>query len=309
MKILIADDTNTDRLLLKLYITKLGYRVVEASNGQEAIDQFIEHSHDLDLVLMDVQMPVINGFDAVKAMRNIQEQQKQEWIPVIFLSASAEEGDVEDGILAGGDDYLIKPIGQKVLAAKMLAMKRIADMRRRLVESNSVLERLAATDYLTGVANRRSFEMTLGKEMQVAKEHGLSMACAIFDLDRFKVVNDTYGHDAGDAVLVEIMKRMKASVRDIDSIGRLGGEEFGILLPNISESEAKETFTRFLRVVSDTPVVYEDTDIAVTTSIGVAVYCGDDEDKKSLLKRADECLYEAKDTGRNKVVLHSGVTL
>ena len=304
MKVLVVDDTNTDRLLLKLHLSKLGYSTIEASNGQEAIDQFLEHSQDLDLILMDVQMPYMNGFDAVRSIRKIQEQQHQEWLPVIFLSASAEDDDVEDGILAGGDDYLTKPISQRVLSAKMLAMQRIADMRRRLVDSNLALEHLASTDHLTDVANRRSFELMLDREMSFTRRYGVPMAFAMFDLDKFKVVNDTYGHDAGDAVLVEVSKRIKIALRDSDIIGRLGGEEFGIILHNVKEEDVFKVFDRYRSIVADQPVVHEGKIIPITASIGVAMYAGALEDKVTLLKRADECLYEAKETGRNKVVYH-----
>ncbi|WP_219701916.1 GGDEF domain-containing response regulator [Marinomonas lutimaris] len=304
MKVLVVDDTNTDRLLLKLHLSKLGYRTIEASNGQEAIDQFLEHSQDLDLILMDVQMPYMNGFDAVRSIRKIQEQQHQEWLPVIFLSASAEDDDIEGAILAGGDDYLMKPISQKVLSAKMLAMQRIADMRRRLVDSNLALEHLASTDHLTDVANRRFFELMLDREMSFTRRYGVPMAFAMFDLDKFKVVNDTYGHDAGDAVLVEVSKRIKIALRDSDIIGRLGGEEFGIILHNVKEEDVFKVFDRYRSIVAELPVVHEGIEIPITASIGVAMYTGELEDKTVLLKRADECLYEAKDTGRNKVVYH-----
>jgi two-component system cell cycle response regulator len=304
MKVLIVDDTNTDRLLLKLHLSKLGYEVIEAANGQEAIEQFVEHLNELDLILIDVQMPYMNGFEAVKSIREIQEQKKQEWLPVIFLSASAEDADIEEGILAGGDDYLIKPISQKVLSAKMLAMNRIADMRRRLVKSNRILNELATTDHLTGSANRRAFESTLEHEMSSSCRYGSRLACAIFDLDKFKVINDTFGHDAGDAVLVEVVNRIKANLREGDTIGRLGGEEFGIILPNVEESEVLAAFDRYRCIVADHPVVHESINIAVTASIGVAVYAGEEESKEVLLKRADESLYEAKETGRNRVVYH-----
>jgi len=305
MKVLIVDDTNTDRLLLKLHLTKLGYEVIEANNGQEAIDQFMCHSQDLDLVLMDVQMPHMNGFEAVKAIRKAQADQKQEWIPVIFLSASAEEDDVEDGIMAGGDDYLIKPISQKVLSAKMLAMQRIADMRRRLVESNKTLEELASTDHLTGVANRRAFEVMLEREMTLTRRYGKHVACAIFDLDKFKSVNDTFGHDGGDAVLIDVANRIKSILREGDIIGRLGGEEFGIIVPNILDEEVMTTFERYRGVINQYPIVHEGREIPITTSIGVALFTGDLEKKETLLKRADDALYEAKETGRNKVVYRS----
>jgi diguanylate cyclase (GGDEF)-like protein len=305
MKVLIVDDTNTDRLLLKLYLTRLDYEVIEASNGQEAIDQFMAHSQDLDLILMDVQMPYMNGFEAVKAIRQYQEIQKQEWLPIIFLSASAEETDVEEGILVGGDDYLIKPISQKMLSAKMLAMQRIADMRRRLVESNLALEELASTDHLTGVANRRAFEVMLDREMTLTRRYGKDFACAIFDLDKFKAVNDNFGHGGGDAVLVEIANRIKLNLREGDIIGRLGGEEFGIIIPNMCEEEVITTFERYRNIINERPVLHEGREIPITASIGIALFTGSTEKKEALLKRADDALYEAKETGRNKVVYGS----
>jgi len=133
MKVLIADDTNTDRLLLKLHLSKLGHHIIEASNGIEAIEQYILHENDIDLILIDAQMPQLNGFEAVKEIRQIEQERALEWVPVIFLSASAEMEDVEKSISVGGDDYLIKPIQQKVLLAKTLTMQRIAAMRRRLI--------------------------------------------------------------------------------------------------------------------------------------------------------------------------------
>lgn len=302
MKVLIVDDTNTDRLLLKLHLSKMGFSVIEATDGQEAINQFVLNAEDLDLILIDVQMPNVNGIDAVKAIRDIQKQQKQEWLPVIFLSASAEDEAIEEAITAGGDDYLIKPISQKILAAKMLAMQRIADMRRRLVESNTLFEEMASTDYLTNVANRRSFEALLTHEMS-ASRRGLScLACGVFDLDKFKAVNDTFGHDAGDAVLIAVVERIKHVLRQGDVIGRLGGEEFGIILPNMDINEMFEVFERYRSAVEESPIVHENVEIPVTISIGVTVFNGGNETKEELLKRADEALYEAKETGRNKVV-------
>jgi len=262
----------------------------------------VAHSHGLDLILMDVQMPLVNGFEAVKAIRKIQEEQKQEWLPIIFLSANAQDDDIEGGILAGGDDYLIKPISQKVLSAKMLAMQRIADMRRRLVESNLALEELASIDHLTGVANRRSFEVSLEQEMSFTRMYGSPMACAMFDLDNFKKVNDTYGHDAGDVVLVDVIKRIKGILREGDLIGRIGGEEFAIILTKMTENIVFDAFEHYRKVVAEKTVEHEGIEIPITISIGIAMYNGEREGKDALLKRADKSLYKAKETGRNKVV-------
>lgn len=129
MKVLIVDDTNTDRLLLKLHLSKLGHQIVEADNGEKAIEQYSHLGNELDLILMDVQMPQMNGFDAVKQIRLIQKERNLAWVPIIFLSASADEVGIAQGIEAGGDDYLVKPIHQKALIEKMLSLQHIVYKR------------------------------------------------------------------------------------------------------------------------------------------------------------------------------------
>ncbi|MBR7889882.1 diguanylate cyclase [Marinomonas sp. A79] len=306
MKVLIVDDTNTDRVLLKLYLSKLDCVVIEAHDGQEAIDLFLEHGQDLDLILMDVTMPNVSGIEAVKAIRSIQESQKQEWLPVIFLSASSEEESIVEGILAGGDDYLIKPISQKILSVKMLAMQRIADMRRRLVETNLALERLASTDYLTGVASRRAFESALEQAMLHFREIHMPFACGMFDLDKFKAVNDTFGHDAGDEVLIKVVQCVRASLNDKVIIGRLGGEEFGVILENLNEADAFAAFDKVRKYIESHVTTFEGHDIPVTVSIGVAMFHSVENDNiNTLIKRADQALYEAKRSGRNRVIYHA----
>ncbi|RBO82732.1 GGDEF domain-containing response regulator [Marinomonas aquiplantarum] len=302
MKVLIADDTNTDRLLLKLHLAKLGCQVIEAKNGQEAVSQYLANLDEIDLILIDVQMPVLNGFEAVKAIREIQQQNQQEWFPVIFLSASGNETDVENGIMAGGDDYLIKPISQKVLAAKMHAMKRISDMRSRLVESNKMLESLASTDYLTGIANRRCFEVSLESVIDVHRdESSRCCACGILDLDKFKNINDSFGHDIGDKVLIDVSNVIQQHLTENDLFGRLGGEEFGLLLMSESREGLIERFEEIRQLIERYQFTIKDQLIDITTSIGVVAVSDQCKSRNQLLKRADELLYEAKTSGRNRV--------
>ncbi len=302
MKVLIADDTNTDRLLLKLHLAKLGCQVIEAKNGQEAVSQYSAHLNEIDLILIDVQMPKLNGFEAVKAIREVQQQNKQEWFPVIFLSASANEKDVEDGIMAGGDDYLIKPISQKVLAAKMHAMKRISDMRSRLVESNKMLESLASTDYLTGIANRRFFEVSLERVFDALNdERDTCFACGILDLDKFKDINDSFGHDIGDKVLIDVASLVQEHIAENDLFGRLGGEEFGLVLVSESREGLIQRFETIQKRIEDYQFVYTGQLIEVTASIGVVAVSDECKTRNQLLKRADKLLYQAKTSGRNQV--------
>lgn len=303
MKVLIADDTNTDRLLLKLHLAKLGCDVIEARDGLEVTEKFHTHMDDIDLILIDVQMPKMNGFEAVKKIRKLQKETHQEWFPIIFLSASGEERDIEDGILAGGDDYLTKPISQKILAAKMLAMKRISDMRGRLVASNKMLEQLASTDHLTGVANRRSFEVMLDDALESAHSDSLAIACAIYDLDNFKQVNDVFGHDVGDKVLIEVSNCVRDSLSGADKLGRLGGEEFGLILVDHQSDALAERLEHIRSQVEVCEIISEQEIIKVTISIGGVILSPQLNTRRKVLKRADELLYKAKDQGRNRLLI------
>ena len=303
MKVLIADDTNTDRLLLKLHLAKLGCDVIEAKDGLEVIEKFHTHMDDIDLILIDVQMPKMNGFEAVKKIRKLQKETHQEWFPIIFLSASDEERDIEDGILAGGDDYITKPISQKILAAKMLAMKRIADMRGRLVASNKMLEQLASTDHLTGVANRRCFEGMLDDALEIVGNDRLSIACAIFDLDKFKHINDAHGHDVGDKVLIEVCNCVRDTLSSADKFGRLGGEEFGLILVDHQQDELIERLEHIRLQVEGCKIKSKQEIIKVTITIGGVILSPQLNTRLKVLKRADELLYKAKDQGRNRLLI------
>ncbi|BFM48073.1 diguanylate cyclase [Marinomonas sp. THO17] len=303
MKVLIADDTNTDRLLLKLLLSKLGCDVIEARDGLEVIEEYQSHINDIDLILVDVQMPKMNGFAAVKQIRSLQQEGGQEWFPIIFLSASDEEGDIEDAIHAGGDDYLIKPISQKILSAKMLAMRRIADMRGRLVASNKMLEELASTDHLTGVANRRSFEVMLDDALESVDSEGISIACGIFDLDKFKHINDAYGHDVGDKVLIEISNCVRDNLSEKDKLGRLGGEEFGLILFDDHQDKLVKRLEHIRSKVEECVIKSKQEEIKVTISMGAVVLSPELNTKRKVLKRADELLYKAKDQGRNRLLM------
>lgn len=302
MNILIVDDTSSDRLLLTMYLSKLGHNVSEASDGEQAIDKYKQGANDIDLILMDVLMPVMGGFEAVVNIRNIQESRHLEWVPIIFLSASAEADDIEEGILAGGDDYLIKPIHQKVLSAKMLAMQRIADMRNRLIQVNSILAEKAATDHLTGVLNRRAFDAVLDREVARAKRVRLSFSFALFDLDYFKQVNDNYGHDTGDFVLKEIADRISKGLRSDDVLARVGGEEFGVFLSNAVGDNAQLACERYRKLVASEPVIYKGIRIPITVSVGFSAFHMENDTRLSLCKKADIALYKAKDAGRNCVI-------
>ncbi|WP_067218653.1 GGDEF domain-containing response regulator [Marinomonas gallaica] len=303
MKILIAEDAPSDRLLLKLHLEKLCHDVVETSNGEELVDYFKSHGDDLDLLVVDLNMPYKTGVEAVVEIRGLQGNYDANWVPIIILSGSDSDEDVFRCIEAGADDYLTKPIQHKVLAAKLLAMVRLADMRKRLVLANTSLEALSTTDYLTGLPNRRAFEKNLSDEMAKSLRYGQSLSVAVFDIDHFKQINDTYGHEGGDVVLKEIAKRFNRFKRAGDVFGRIGGEEFGLFLPYTTAQEAVTACERYRMLLSADKYSYESQWINLTVSVGVSAY-HNEETQLELIKCADLALYQAKHQGRDRVVLN-----
>lgn len=302
MNVLIAEDSPSDRMLLKLHLEKLGHSVYEVSNGIELVQHFYEHSEEFDILVVDLNMPGKSGIEAVTEIRKHQGSYAANWIPIIFLSGSDAEDDILKCIEAGADAYLSKPIQHKVLLAKLIAVTRLAHMRQELLAENSQLEALSTTDYLTNLPNRRAFEHTLRDEMAKARRHAQMLSVAILDIDHFKQINDTYGHDGGDLILREVSKRLMASQRSGDVFGRVGGEEFGLILPHTNAEEAKIACERYREVLSTEDYHYDGHIIKLTVSVGACKF-DNDISQLELIKRADVALYMAKNTGRDKVVI------
>lgn len=302
MKVLIAEDAPSDRMLLRLHLEKLGHQVSEVCNGEELVDYFCNNFDTLDILIVDLNMPHKMGVDAVREIRNFQGTYDANWVPIIILSGSESDEDILRCIEAGADDYLTKPIQHKVLAAKLLAMTRLAEMRKCLVSVNTRLEALSTTDYLTNLPNRRAFENQLSDEMAISNRYKSELSVAVFDIDHFKQVNDTYGHEGGDVILKELANRFNKYVRKGDVFGRIGGEEFGLFLPHTAAEQAVLACERYRELLAKEPYVYEDNKIELTVSVGVCSYT-DEETQLELIKRADLALYKAKKQGRNRVVL------
>ena len=220
-KVLVADDARVMRFATLRILKKLGLAAVEAEDGLQALELF--ESEKPDLVLIDVQMP---GLDGLEVVRRIRQLSGEHWVPVIFLTSMEDDADFSRGIEAGGDDYLTKPVSPVVLEAKIRAMRRLDDMRRELMavtlelrEANERLARLSQQDGLTGLANRRRFDLDLMREMGRARRERRPIAVVIADVDYFKAFNDTYGHPAGDDCLRRIARR---PARHLPPPGRRG---------------------------------------------------------------------------------------
>ena len=304
-RILVVDDHPDNVEIINARLSSRGFEVETASNGQEALDQV--QANPPHLILLDVMMPLMDGYEVA---RRIKTDESLPFIPIILVTARDSTADKVEGLDAGADDYLTKPINFPELEARvrsMLRIKRLQDeldqKNRELEVANKQLRRLSITDGLTELFNHRHMHELLHDEYERTKRSGEPLAVAMLDLDRFKAVNDTYGHPTGDVILYETAKILKDTAREIDMVGRYGGEEFIAILPGTDEEAAAQFAERVRHQVSEHLFRDEAHEVRMTVSSGVASYPAEDvEHPDFLIKRADEALYAAKEGGRNRVV-------
>ena len=299
LSILIIDDSNSERLQLKAKLNRLGHQVTEADSGIKALDFLSSNRGTIDLIILDVQMPEIDGFETAQRIRKLEQQHFEEWCPIIFLSGQSDIETIAHGIDVGGDDYLTKPVDTTLLQSKIIAMQRIAMMRKKLLIAKEKLEVLAHTDELTQVSNRRHFQDLLNKEISRANRHKKPLSVLYMDLDHFKRINDTHGHKAGDTALKTVAQALKKNLREIDYIGRIGGEEFCLFLPNTDIKEALIPCERYRLMINNTPIYTASKNLNITASFGLTCLIHGEDDVDSLMQRADKALYRAKANGRN----------
>ena len=223
--VLVVEDSPEIAALMVLTLRIEGYQVSQAPNGMRALE--LASTALPDLILLDVMMPDLDGFEVAQRLK---EQEPTRDIPLIFVTAKSELNDLVHG-LETAVDYISKPFAVPELVARVRSALRMRKMQSELQRSNEELSRLALTDGLTGLLNRRSFDTQLEDEIWRARRFGHSLGLMIFDLDRFKSVNDTYGHTQGDVVLQAFAETLMNSSRRVDKVARFGGEEFALLLP------------------------------------------------------------------------------
>ncbi len=313
--ILAIDDAKDTLMLLNFDLGNEGYRVITATSGEDGLSLVHKQVHHddmvgdnavnpaknnpVDLVLLDMYMPAMSGLSTLKKLKS---HPLSCDIPVIMLSASDDEDEIVEALELGADDYVTKPYIAKVLLARIKTSLRLLAKTREL-------ELLAKTDFLTTINNRANFYELSTKAINQCRRNQQSLVIAMFDIDFFKQVNDDFGHDIGDLVLVEFAKILSLSFRDYDVVARIGGEEFAVCMPNTSMSDAMAVCERFRVRIENHQVNFEQLkqqQITVTVSIGVAAKVFDNNDSQLsvdvLLKLADQALYHAKDNGRNITV-------
>ena len=298
-RILVVDDNRDNVEIIATRLRFRGYEILEASDGERALE--MASTSAPDLILLDVMLPDIDGYEI---SRRIKGDAQLPFIPIILVTARDTTQDKVAGLDAGADDYLTKPINFPELEARVRSMLRIKKLQDEIEMKNRELERVSITDGLTGLYNHRHIHSLLDEEFERADRTGERLAVAMFDLDRFKSVNDTYGHQAGDRVLEQLSAILCETAREIDRLGRYGGEEFMALLPETTIDDAEVFVERVRREVARRPFnIGREEPLHMTISAGVAAYPHSSiKDPETLVRVADEALYAAKSGGRNRVV-------
>src|SRR6476660_5854864 len=231
MRILVAEDNPVFQSMLKNMLSKWGYEVVLAANGQDAWE-LLQRSPAPNLAILDWMMP---GLDGVEVCRRIRAVAQQRYVYVLLLTAKTEQKDLVEGMDAGADDYITKPFNTHELRVRLRSGRRILELQEQLLQAQDALREQATHDGLTGLWNRISILYILQKEAARAAREATPLAVLMADLDYFKQINDTHGHLAGDNVLRESARRLRANIRSYDAIGRYGGEEFLVVLPGCDQ--------------------------------------------------------------------------
>lgn len=321
-KILIVDDYEDNIAITSMILQKEAYDIISASNGEEALKKA---KKDLpDVILLDVLLPELDGFEVCRRLKKDPTTQD---IPVLFLSAHYKDIDsISKGLSLGAEDYLGKPFSSVELRARVstlarlksntdqlsaknleleAANKALALSNEKLMAAQNALEHMAITDPLTGLNNRRYFTERMAEAFyRIGRQEDISLHLAMFDLDHFKIVNDTYGHQAGDMVLVEFANILRKTVRKADVTARLGGEEFIVAMQGTSVERARKVAERIRKEVANFKFETKTETFTLTTSVGMASF---PELKMKtptldkLLHAADEALYFAKNNGRNQL--------
>src|SRR5579884_3695900 len=294
MKVLIADDNQISRVLLRNSVERWGYEVVLAANGLEAWD-ILAQTDAPPMAILDWVMPDITG---PELCRRVRENHREPYTYILLLTSKNTKNDTVEGFEAGADDYIVKPFDDNELRMRLRAGQRIVDLQMKLMQAREELRERANKDLLTMLPNRPAIAAAL--EREISRCHRDSRTCGVIllDIDHFKKINDTYGHFAGDAVLRETAMRLRGNMREYDQVGRYGGEELLVVLPNCDLEAATKQAERLRLKLYSEPMRVDGAELNVSASFGVTVSDPAEGSPDVFVRVADEALYRSKASGR-----------
>ena len=299
MQILVADDSQVYRQLLSTHLREWGFPFTIVKDGSEAW-AVLQRTDCPKLVLLDWVLPGVDGVELCRRIRLANAGKSYSYI--ILLTGKDAKKDLLEAMQAGVDDYLVKPFDHLELKARLLVGKRIIELQEELVSAKDSMRYAATHDSLTGVMNRGEVLDSLRRELERGRRAAKPVSVILADVDHFKNVNDTLGHLYGDEALKEITRRLRSKLRVYDSLGRYGGEEFLMVLPDCDSMSALIRADELRTYVGSTPIGFAKSSRTVTMSMGIAVSTDHPiGDISGLLNQADEGLYAAKKNGRNRV--------
>ena len=302
-KILIVDDQELGARSLKEMLEEAGYTdVTYTTNPYEVCE--LHRAHHYKVILLDLQMPGMNGFQVMKDLSAIE---LDGYVPALALTA--EPAYKLYALKAGAKDFICKPFDVEEVLTRVHNMLEIRLLHEDARRAAATLEILSQQDPLTGLANRRLLVKRISAAIANARRSTSAMAVVYLDLDGFKQINDTWGHGAGDALLQSVARRLQSVVREEDTVSRVGGDEFMIVLWHVANTDDVAAVTAKLVEIVAQPYVIEERSLSVTTSAGIGIYPGHGDDADSLMNSADAALYEAKGAGKNAFRISQRVSL
>lgn len=308
MKILLVEDSRATAMVTTARLESFGHEVAHAISGQVALDHFAQTP--FDLILMDIEMPGMNGFETTTRIRALEGNEPWAWTPIIFVTATDTPTNVVTAIEAGGDDFISKMAPEAVLQAKMKAMSRIAALRMRLAHANLKLQDQANRDGLTGLFNRRAMDMQIDNLWDLAVRAKTPFSLLMIDVDNFKKYNDHYGHLAGDDCLRAVGNCLATTVQKANEdkvtsgafAARYGGEEFAVIIPGAACGTHLGLASTIVEAVAALRLPHEKNAEWGVITISLGGVCADPAIDKvvTLFREADALLYKAKEAGRNR---------
>ncbi|MGD8538347.1 MAG: diguanylate cyclase [Candidatus Aminicenantes bacterium] len=298
IQVLIAEDDKLCRTILEKNLNKWGYESISAEDGKEALKMIQEKN--IRIAILDWIMPEMDGVELCKKIRK---NKWEEYIYIIMLTVRNKQSDIRKGFAAGVDDYITKPFDTHELEARLQTGKRIISLQNQLLDSQKKLQEIATHDTLTNLLNRYEILNVLAEEFHRGLRENKPVSAVMLDIDFFKKINDSYGHDVGDEVLIEVASRLRGTLRRYDKVGRYGGDEFLAILPGCDLRNAKRIAERLRRAVCNDRIQTEAGQLFVTVSVGCA--SSDSQSHKSieyLVKFSDKAMFHAKNMGRNCVI-------